>query len=184
MYPKFNLRGLIYLEQELHYNDYSKSNIPVLSIFIAYWLGKHEDSATYERRQLEKAYNTFYMPFLFLFFKYELWKVEYSDLPTPAQEEIFNLITANIGFMNANSLEHVSKFIRNYYNIQEYKNGTYDKNIPEHLVGAGAGFANMAMSELIPILINQSILLSSKIHMPQAGKYALQIWSESDLKPQ
>lgn len=79
--------------------------IPVVSVALSYVFGRLHATQSDKKIAYKEAYDGFYLPFISLLYQTQIWNVGFAYLSLDERHKLFNLISQNIKYMNADILE-------------------------------------------------------------------------------
>ena len=70
--------------------------VPVVSVFISYWLGRVQQEQKFRREQALERYKSFYVPFFTKLYAGRLWEFSASGFGLEVRSAFLDLLTANM----------------------------------------------------------------------------------------
>ena len=99
--------------------------IPVLSVFVSYFLGQRQSARNYFREQAQRRYDTFYVPLFQMFYAGKLWDRDGCSLRRDAREKLLNLFTHNISLLGPGLQSCYPDLLNSHIEMLEAESGHY-----------------------------------------------------------
>lgn len=145
--------------------------IPVVSIGLTYALGRLQSVQSDKKSAYKEAYDTFYLPFISLLYKSQIWSVGFSKLDFKMRTTLFCLIADNIKYMDKEMIEYVDVLYSHYESI-----------LKKEIFSVSSLITHERMDEIFDdftlIALSRSTWLAKKLHQPTLGEFVRELYLE------
>ena len=133
--------------------------VPVISVFVSYYLGQKQSARKLSREQALHRYNTFYVPLFTHLYAGAVWKFRPSAHSLEARSVFLDLITKNISLLGVKSQMCYPDFHAAYIAMLEYDDGNSE-------FSAAPAKYDRAFNRLIESAMFEVKALSKELRLP------------------
>ena len=143
--------------------------IPMISIGLTYAFGRLQSEQSDKKSAYKEAYETFYLPYISLLYKSQIWSVGFSRLDFEMRSNLFRLIADNIKYMDKKMIEYVDLLY-------------YQSIIEKELFSISSFVTHERMDEMFDdftlLALSRSTWLAKKLHQPTLGEFVRELYLE------
>lgn len=148
--------------------------IPVLSIFISFFLGRRQTIQTHKRQILLQRYEELYIPFIRWIYIYRPWSRAFTEMTQESRSSVLSVLLNNIDHMDNGSIELLQELY--------FSNIVFDtpatEPFEEFLNTAAKDEVNTTFCRLSYCMLLHSLELSKKLYKPPIAENALAKFAE------
>lgn len=118
----------------------------------------------------KEAYEKFYLPFISLLYKTQIWSTGFSRLPHRQRQELFTCVLNNIQYMDESIIESVDVLYSHYevIMVDEWLAKTSLVVTPDRL--------DEVFDFFLSSVLSRATWLAKKLHQPRIGQYVLSLY--------
>lgn len=137
--------------------------IPVVSVFVSYFLGRSQSNLTYKREQAQYRYSTFYVPFFTRLYAGRLWELPPASMNFEVRSIFLDLFTSNLSLLGPNLQSLYADLHRAHCNLLWFEDGDpgFDSAPSEY---------NRVFMQIIEAAIAESKPLCKFLRLPPIAK--------------
>ena len=140
-------------------SDFLQIIVPVISVFVSYWLGRIQQERKYRRDQAQKRYDAFYVPFFTKLYAGQLWQLRPSSFGLEARGAFLDLLTHNLGHLGPKTQACYPDLYVAFCAMLSYDNDVPGSDgAPEHY--------DRAFRRTVSAAIAESRELCRELHLP------------------